>query len=535
MAVVRIALSLVLGLGLVAACGGAETPATSSVYLRCGDAVFELESDDPVDAAAFGDCTPATASEAEPRMRAEATPAVRSAAATAGGEPWYYRNRRRAAERGPSESIGSADGGSLRGGARVGEGDGVRYVPSEVRAGGRFYGTVETVALVERLAAKMAARYPGTVLSIGELSDENGGAIPGHHSHQAGRDVDLAFYLIDEANEHAVADSLVQIADRGRARGDRGERYVFDLERNWALVEEILLDGTPIEFIFVAEWIEDWLLTHAERAGAPPSLIEHARSLIIEPEESEHGNHFHVRLYCEPEDRRCRDTLAFRPAYGHREVSARAIAEAAERAQRLGLGDERAAQIALRMAPPRSWTAVIGGPPPQTLLWPVPDGRMGRGFGMTREDQPDVPHNGIDVQAPPNSVVRAAADGLVVFAGEFRSFGNCIFLVHKNGWVTTYAHNSKNTVQPGELVARGEPIGLVGSSGISRGPHVHFEFRNRGTLEDPERLIARVRRWTDQRALPQRLVAEGGEQEAATPAEQPRLPVRIPRRIEEED
>ncbi len=86
--------------------------------------------------------------------------------------------------------------------------------------------------------------------------------------------------------------------------------------------------------------------------------------------------------------------------------------------------------------------------------------------------------------------MRAAADGIVAYSdNEVRGFGNVVMIVHGNGWVTLYAHNSRTTVQPGYRVRRGERIGLVGQTGIARGPHLHFELWENGRARNPADLF----------------------------------------------
>ena len=87
-------------------------------------------------------------------------------------------------------------------------------------------------------------------------------------------------------------------------------------------------------------------------------------------------------------------------------------------------------------------------------------------------------------------MVRAAADGLVGYSDNtLRGLGNAVVILHPGGWTTLYAHNARNTVQPGWRVKRGERIALVGATGIARGPHLHFEWRDNGRLGDPKRLF----------------------------------------------
>lgn len=159
------------------------------------------------------------------------------------------------------------------------------------------------------------------------------------------------------------------------------------------------------------------------------------------------------------------------------------------RAEQLGLGTRRVASE-LMTRPPRDewldaarWRSDRAG---ATLVWPVADGRYGRGFGFTRRERRELRHDGIDIVAPEGSEVRAVDDGIVAYSDNgIRGYGNCVLIVHPGGGVSMYAHNYRNTVQPGWRVQRGERIALVGTTGISRGPHLHFEMRNGGQLIDP--------------------------------------------------
>jgi len=160
------------------------------------------------------------------------------------------------------------------------------------------------------------------------------------------------------------------------------------------------------------------------------------------------------------------------------------------RAKALGLGGYKAAKSLLRSRPNQSVLDACKGKAPKRLLWPVVGGKWGRGFGYTRKHRRELRHNGVDIGAPQGAMVRAAADGIVAYSDNgLRGFGNVVLIVHKNGWTTLYAHNLRTTVQAGWLVKRGERIALVGSTGISRGPHLHFELRKNGRLADPARLF----------------------------------------------
>jgi murein DD-endopeptidase MepM/ murein hydrolase activator NlpD len=161
---------------------------------------------------------------------------------------------------------------------------------------------------------------------------------------------------------------------------------------------------------------------------------------------------------------------------------------ARQRALALGIGGLEATRRLLRSVASPELLAAARGHKPRDLLWPVLGGHWGRGFGYTRKHNSQLRHDGVDIGAPTGAVVRAAADGLVVYSDNtLKGYGNAVIVLHPNGWTTLYAHNSRNTVQPGWRVKRAERIALVGSTGLAWGPHLHFELRKDGKLADPAR------------------------------------------------
>ena len=96
-------------------------------------------------------------------------------------------------------------------------------------------------------------------------------------------------------------------------------------------------------------------------------------------------------------------------------------------------------------------------------------------------------HYGVDMTAPKGTDVHAVADGVVKFTGRNGAFGNLIIVDHGHGYTTYYAHLSKilPEIKPGVHVPRGELIGLVGSTGRSTAPHLHFEVRQNNKYIDP--------------------------------------------------
>lgn len=102
-------------------------------------------------------------------------------------------------------------------------------------------------------------------------------------------------------------------------------------------------------------------------------------------------------------------------------------------------------------------------------------------------------HGGLDLAAPAGTPVRAAAAGTVAFSGERGAAGNVVELRHRDGTSTSYAHLQSTKVAVGDVVAAGQVLGAVGSSGRSTGPHLHFVVERAGDPVDPAPLIGRAR------------------------------------------
>lgn len=98
-------------------------------------------------------------------------------------------------------------------------------------------------------------------------------------------------------------------------------------------------------------------------------------------------------------------------------------------------------------------------------------------------------HEGLDFTAKSGTPIRAAADGIVKTAGRVSAYGNLVKLNHGAGLETRYAHASKLLVKTGERVVKGQVIALVGSTGRSTGPHLHYEIRLNGHPLDPRKYL----------------------------------------------
>jgi peptidoglycan hydrolase-like protein with peptidoglycan-binding domain len=124
---------------------------------------------------------------------------------------------------------------------------------------------------------------------------------------------------------------------------------------------------------------------------------------------------------------------------------------------------------------------------PVRFLRPVP-GPIGDGFGAPRGG--GRRHEGLDFPVPYGTRVGAAGRGTTIYADyNYGGYGNLVVIQHRLGFTTWYAHLSSITSWVGEQVAGGTRIGLVGSTGYSTGPHLHFEVRRYDTPIDPVPLL----------------------------------------------
>ncbi len=98
-------------------------------------------------------------------------------------------------------------------------------------------------------------------------------------------------------------------------------------------------------------------------------------------------------------------------------------------------------------------------------------------------------HSGIDFAGKPDTFVRAVASGVVTWSGSRWGYGNLVEINHGNGYLTRYAHNKENLAELGQKVKKSEAIALLGSSGMSTGPHVHFEVMFKDKHVDPQKFI----------------------------------------------
>jgi len=120
------------------------------------------------------------------------------------------------------------------------------------------------------------------------------------------------------------------------------------------------------------------------------------------------------------------------------------------------------------------------------MIWPV-NGPITSGFGWRFHPilRKHIFHSGIDIAVPWGTPVRAADSGVILVSGWQGGYGNFVAINHGRGISTCYGHNSTLLVREGERVVKGQKISLAGSTGLSTGPHVHFEVRKDGEPVDP--------------------------------------------------
>ena len=140
----------------------------------------------------------------------------------------------------------------------------------------------------------------------------------------------------------------------------------------------------------------------------------------------------------------------------------------------------------------KSYTTHIESKLPYFPLGLPSEGEQTSGYGYRRDPlMPDSleSHLGVDFRGNMGDSIRTTADGVVRLAGFNGGYGNCVIITHSNNFETLYGHMSKILVQPGARVKAGDKIGLIGSTGRSTGPHVHYEVLYNGVRVNPAKYL----------------------------------------------
>jgi penicillin-insensitive murein endopeptidase len=211
-----------------------------------------------------------------------------------------------------SLSIGGTSSGILVRPAAIAErGPGfVRARPGEETR----FGTPRLVGALERAVGSVGDAFPGSLpMRIGDLSFETGGRHTRHRSHRAGRDADVIFFVTDANGRAVPSGGWLAFSRFGHAFAESGgQAYFFDDARNWHFVRTLVLDpDAEVQWIFVSRGLKTRLLEYALAHEPSPDALVRASYVLQQPENAApHDDHFHVRVFCTPEERAsgCRDT-----------------------------------------------------------------------------------------------------------------------------------------------------------------------------------------------------------------------------------
>jgi len=124
------------------------------------------------------------------------------------------------------------------------------------------------------------------------------------------------------------------------------------------------------------------------------------------------------------------------------------------------------------------------------VMWPI-KGAISSYFGYRANPFTGIRqfHNGLDIVGPENMVIKAAMDGRVAETGYSTLFGNFVIIAHPDNYQTLYAHLNAIKARTGTAIAQGAPVGLLGSTGYSTGPHLHFGVFRKGVAVDPLKIL----------------------------------------------
>jgi penicillin-insensitive murein endopeptidase len=204
-------------------------------------------------------------------------------------------------------SVGRAAHGAVEGAVALHDSASARILPKRHRERCLNWGVPRLVLALVHAGEAVQARFPGSPpLGVGNLGRARGGRIEFSHSHQAGRDVDLAFYAVDATGAPVAAEDLEHFDAQGRSGALR-----FDVRRTWALVQALVNDDTiDLKWLFISSPLRTLVLEEAERSHAARATIARAEELLHQPSDAPpHDDHLHVRIRCTSAERRggCRD------------------------------------------------------------------------------------------------------------------------------------------------------------------------------------------------------------------------------------
>lgn len=210
----------------------------------------------------------------------------------------------------PGASHGRPSRGSVDGAVALAESAAVRVLPKRHQQRCLSWGTARLVAALTSAGEAVRTAVPGSPpLGVGNIGRPRGGSLaPYSHSHQAGRDADLAFYATDADGRPVPAEDLEHFDDELRSR-ESSRR--FDVRRNWALAAALLSNpDIDVKWLFVSAALKDALLAEGRRQKASAALLSRAAQVLHQPSDAPpHDDHFHLRIRCTAAERKadCRD------------------------------------------------------------------------------------------------------------------------------------------------------------------------------------------------------------------------------------
>jgi penicillin-insensitive murein endopeptidase len=154
------------------------------------------------------------------------------------------------------------------------------------------------VLMLERSAREVARLEKGSLMMVGDLSSRDGGPLPGHVSHQSGRDADVGFYLKDAQGRPVVREHFTPFDPNGKSRWERG--VYFDDYRNWVLLRAWVTDNRAgLVHIFVSSGLRWRLIEYGKKDPRFAPYVPEVELLLKQPPgTSVHDDHFHVRIAC---------------------------------------------------------------------------------------------------------------------------------------------------------------------------------------------------------------------------------------------
>jgi penicillin-insensitive murein endopeptidase len=200
-----------------------------------------------------------------------------------------------------SQSIGHVNAGRLVHGVRLycANDKELRCLPGWTHR----WGTTDLVTLLRRTGHAVWEKQH-LQLGVGDLSAERGGPIPRHASHQSGRDVDIAFFVLDANDKNVASNDYIGFRDDGRAIASPALR--FDTKKNWTVVAALVSGPVRVQHIFVSNGLRNLLLAYGRAMGASADVLARAARAMHQPGgAAPHANHFHVRIACPADSTAC--------------------------------------------------------------------------------------------------------------------------------------------------------------------------------------------------------------------------------------